>query len=105
MGDMIHGNTLKDADAARLLTEAEGEKFTLDDEEFLQKGLAGEMFEGDAPSIMGVQVHKVPFAVQLLYIVGVGAAVCFMVSKLVKSLVQDKDAEKAKKKAEKEAAK
>eukprot|EP00439_Symbiodinium_sp_Y106_P041115 s1900_g5.t1 len=64
--------------------------FILGDRELYDKALAGEASNSEAPSIMGV--HRVPLALQLLYMVGVVAAVSYVVFLVVRQLTaRDKE--------------
>mmetsp|Transcript_46847 Transcript_46847/g.111483 ORF Transcript_46847/g.111483 Transcript_46847/m.111483 type:complete len:233 (-) Transcript_46847:56-754(-) len=74
------------------LTDADREAFS---DAFRQ-----ERVDTDAPELLGIQVHRVPWWLQIIYIVAVLAAVCYVVYLVVIRLTS-KDKEKAKKQQEK----
>ncbi|CAK0860268.1 unnamed protein product [Prorocentrum cordatum] len=63
------------------------------------EAFAGEIAETEAPSIMGVQVHRVPWWLQILYMIGVVVLLSYVVMLAVGQLTQrDKVQEEAKRK-------
>eukprot|EP00931_Biecheleriopsis_adriatica_P050981 TRINITY_DN29536_c0_g1_i1.p1 TRINITY_DN29536_c0_g1~~TRINITY_DN29536_c0_g1_i1.p1 ORF type:complete len:226 (+),score=69.82 TRINITY_DN29536_c0_g1_i1:28-678(+) len=99
---------LGDAAVERLLGGAaiSGPLLTEEDHVLFEKALKGETTDAEAPSIMGVQVHEVPLALQVLYMTTIVAVVCYVVMLVVRQLTaRDKaQAEKIERsKREKEA--
>mmetsp|Transcript_70025 Transcript_70025/g.167268 ORF Transcript_70025/g.167268 Transcript_70025/m.167268 type:complete len:200 (+) Transcript_70025:56-655(+) len=96
----LRSGGLGDAAVERLLAASLGPDLSAEDRELYDKALAGEASNSEAPSIMGVQVHRVPLALQLLYMVGVVAAVSYVVFLVVRQLTA-RDKAKAEKAEEK----
>ncbi|CAE8610627.1 unnamed protein product [Polarella glacialis] len=97
---------LSEAAVERLLGgTALGFQLTEEDQKAYDKAFSEEIVSSEAPSIMGVQVHRVPLWLQILYMVAVIAAISYVVLLVVRQLTQrDKEkaerAEKARKEKE-----
>eukprot|EP00929_Paragymnodinium_shiwhaense_P010361 TRINITY_DN114984_c0_g1_i1.p1 TRINITY_DN114984_c0_g1~~TRINITY_DN114984_c0_g1_i1.p1 ORF type:complete len:237 (-),score=52.59 TRINITY_DN114984_c0_g1_i1:104-760(-) len=61
-----------------------------DEREAYDRALKGQRVDSDAPSIMGIQVHKVPLPLQLLYMVGVVGALVYVMMFAVRKLTEGK---------------
>jgi len=97
------GGGLSDAAVERLLGgAAAGFNLTEQDRDLLDQAIKGEIVNSEAPAILGVQVHSIPVWLQICYMLGVIAAVSYVVLLVVRSLTsRDKGkAEKAKKEKE-----
>jgi len=94
--------SLSDAAVDRLLggPAADNTGLSTEEKELFDKAFRGEIANTDAPSIMGVQVHKVPVWLQVLYMVGVIAAVSCLVMFIVQRLTA-RDKEKQEKQQQK----
>lgn len=92
----VNANTLNITRVKEILGD-EKAVFSEDDMDYLTKAMRGEMYEGDAPSIMGVAVHNVPLPLQLMYIVIVGACIVWLVAKLVTKLTHKEVAQQSRK--------
>mmetsp|Transcript_90889 Transcript_90889/g.266107 ORF Transcript_90889/g.266107 Transcript_90889/m.266107 type:complete len:228 (-) Transcript_90889:164-847(-) len=93
--------SLSEAAVDRLLGgPATGFNLTDEDRELFDKALRIEIVNAEAPSILGIQVHRVPWWLQILYMVGVVAAVSWVVLLVVQRLTA-REKEKAKAKDEK----
>mmetsp|Transcript_98832 Transcript_98832/g.313712 ORF Transcript_98832/g.313712 Transcript_98832/m.313712 type:complete len:225 (+) Transcript_98832:86-760(+) len=93
--------TLSEAAADRLLGgPALGFSLLDEERELYDKAFRSEIVNAEAPSILGIQVHRVPWWLQILYMVGVVAAVSYVVLLVVQRLTA-REKEKAKAKDEK----
>uniref|UniRef100_A0A7S1RH42 Uncharacterized protein n=1 Tax=Alexandrium catenella TaxID=2925 RepID=A0A7S1RH42_ALECA len=93
--------SLSDSAVDRLLGgPALGFSLTDEDKELFDKALRSEIVNAEAPSILGIQVHRVPWWLQILYMVGVVALVSYVVFFVVQRLTA-RDKEKARAKDEK----
>lgn len=100
--DAHKSNTLSDSAAERLLGgPALGSNLSAEDRKAYDQALKGERVDGVAPSIMGVQVHRVPWWMQILYMLLVVAALCWVIKIAVERLTSREREEKARKEAKK----
>jgi len=99
------GGSLSEAAVDRLIGGlASGFNLTEEDRELFEKASRSEHVNSEAPSIVGIQVHRVPWWLQILYIVGVVAATCYFVMFVARSLTA-REKEKVRQKEEKKEAK
>eukprot|EP00747_Dinoflagellata_sp_TGD_P185997 gnl/TRDRNA2_/TRDRNA2_42805_c0_seq1.p1 gnl/TRDRNA2_/TRDRNA2_42805_c0~~gnl/TRDRNA2_/TRDRNA2_42805_c0_seq1.p1 ORF type:complete len:161 (+),score=46.45 gnl/TRDRNA2_/TRDRNA2_42805_c0_seq1:2-484(+) len=95
---------LSDDAADRLLGGlAVGYNITDEEWDVINKALSAETTASEAPQILGIQVHSVPLFLQILYILGVGAAVCFVVRLVVQQLTKREREKEEEKNTKKEA--
>ena len=101
------GSRLSDGVVDRLLSAGlQSPEMSLEERELFEQ--AEEVSFGEAPSILGVQVHRVPVGLQLLYMILVVVAVSYVVLLVVRQLTARDKAKAVKaeeKKKEKEAKK
>lgn len=100
------GSRLSDAVVDRLLSREEGPELSPEERELFEHADKGGFSE--APSILGVQVHRVPVGLQLLYMILVVVAVSYVILLVVRQLTARDKAKERKaeeKKKEKEAKK
>lgn len=108
-GDLLTAESpggLSESDVDRLLgSTAIGTNLTEKQKEMVDNAMKNERRrDGESPAILGIQVHTVPWWGQILYMLGVVAAACYVVFLAIRKLTK-KDKEKKEEKAKKDAKK
>merc|ERR1711865_687747 len=97
------GSLSEDA-VERLLGGSTSLGFNLTEEEHhtMDDAFRNQVYSSEAPSLMGIQVHSIPWWLQIVYMLGVVGALSYVIMKAVGSLsARDKEKEAAaEKKAE-----
>jgi hypothetical protein len=65
---------------------AVGLNMTEEEMEFMDDAFKTQQSNSEAPQLLGVQVHNIPLPLQILYMVGVVGALCYVIMKAVGSL-------------------
>merc|ERR1719379_1846479 len=80
---------LNDEEIDEILTGANSTaNLTEETSTLYNKALKGELVNDEAPALLGLQVHKVPKALQILYMLAVLGALIFIIMKAVNRLVK-----------------
>merc|ERR1711918_120045 len=73
--------------------------FNLTEEEYvtIDNAYRNQVASTEAPALLGIQVHRVPWWLQILYMIGVVAALAWVIMKAVTALTaRDREKEKEK---------